>query len=521
MTVQSITTLKSYFETGDYPTQSQFGDFIDTLNSASLYYNAEVYGLSTSNSAAANKTALQAAIDAAEAAGGGMVVIPIVGTINLDNSSSPITIQSTGVSIVGVGRTTRLAFNTSGNDGIVIGNISSSVFRCAVRNLRITGCNNAVYLGYNTAQCYVDDLYISSCAVGVLVQGDYTQNPILDSINHHITRIEGEGITSRIIKLYMCGDIYIKDVQSPSPGASAFGLLIESGTTAVYAQNCNFTSCKGGVIIRDNLGISPNPTSLPTTPRQMYFYNMQGDGCSDFGIQIENGYQINFVDSWASGCTGGDGWVIGNSSDSIQQIALIGCRALGNYKNGFKWVSGNTRLDSQMIGCHALSNGTSGAGTYDGIAIEATNAGLIIDGCNSFNDTVQGLNNVQRYGIYVNAGAITNVVISNCNLNGANGNLSGAISYNSTSHTGNTFTNNIGFNTAAYAVSPSMPSSTTVFTNPYARPFLVYVNGGTVSAIKVDTITIAIATGAVFYLGAVHTVSITYSVTPNWSWVGM
>lgn len=45
MTIQTIATIKSYFETGDRPTQAEFGDLIDTLSSSTIQsYTAPVSG---------------------------------------------------------------------------------------------------------------------------------------------------------------------------------------------------------------------------------------------------------------------------------------------------------------------------------------------------------------------------------------------------------------------------------------------------------------------------------------------
>lgn len=53
MSVVSIATLKSYFETGDFPTQSQFEDLIDTLQAAG---SNQIYSASLDLTAAQIKT---------------------------------------------------------------------------------------------------------------------------------------------------------------------------------------------------------------------------------------------------------------------------------------------------------------------------------------------------------------------------------------------------------------------------------------------------------------------------------
>lgn len=62
MTVENKTTLKSYFETGDKPTQSQFGNLIDTVFGQG-FINMETYGVSAGSSD--NRAAIKAAISGA------------------------------------------------------------------------------------------------------------------------------------------------------------------------------------------------------------------------------------------------------------------------------------------------------------------------------------------------------------------------------------------------------------------------------------------------------------------------
>lgn len=487
----------------------------------SLVFDVMIYG-ATGDGSTDDTAAIQSAIDAAEAAGGGRVWFPVPSVSY--KISSTLTVQDYGVVLEGASRASVLAPTSTNFDAIKIGGIASDVFRCGVKNLSCVSGAYFVHISYHTAQCYVDELYASSGVGAVKIQGDYTANPIKDAINHHIGRIEGENCSGKIVYLYMCGDVYIDDIQTPSPQSTAYGLVIDSGVTAVYASKVNATGCKGGIRIFDNGGISPNPTSLPTTPRQLYFYNVQGDTCIDFGVEVQKGYQINFVDSWGSGCTGGSGWVFGDGThDYIQQIGLFGCRALGNANHGFHWKAGNTRMSGQMIGCHGLSNGTAASNTYDGVRVDGANDGIIIQGGNYFNDTTQGLSNVQKYGINFASGAITRINAVGNNLSGANGNLTAGLNYGTSTHTGNYLRDNAGFNDVGFASSPTFPATGVSFSNPYARDMLVYINGGaSVTGVLVDTITISTATNVRFTLGAGHAVKVNYTgATPSWSWIGM
>lgn len=484
--------------------------------SANLIFDIRNYG-AVCDGVTDDTTHIQTAVNLAQSFGGGRVIISGYSKI-----TATITITGSGVEVVGLDRiNTGVVCSSTAVTAFKIGGVSTATFRCKVANMKIASCNIAVYVGYNTAQNYVDDLYITGGVGAVTVQGDYTTNPIKDAINTSIKRVEAENMTGDIFYFYMCGEVYFDGLQTPGAvTATAYGMVIDSGVTAVYGSHANFTGCKGGLLINDGTGISPNPTSLPTRPRQMYFYQVQGDTCHDFGIQVQRGYQIEFVDCWGSGSTNGPGWAIGDGSNNISQISLLGCRALGNNQDGFRWVTGATDLNSQMIGCHALSNGTNGAGQYDGIAVQPSVSGLVISGCNSFNDTAQGLNNTQRYGLNLVSGAITGVVATGNNFAGGNGNFTGAVNYG-TSSSDNQLTSNQGFNDVGFAATATIPASGTAFVNPYGRPMWLSLTGGTTTAIELDGITVGTTTPYSLYVGAGHSVTIVWSVKPSGSWVGL
>lgn len=347
-------------------------------------------------------TSIQNAINSLSSTGG-IVYFP---PGNYYHTSS-FTIASYAIELRGAGKSSvLLGSGTRSINAIVIGEQSSSVFRCAVKDLALSNHAVGIFIGYNTAQCMAEDVYITNVNTGITIQGDYTVNPIRDSINHYIRNIEIEALHTDGIYAYMCGDIRIDSITTPSPNSNVntYGLKIDSGTTAIYATKINTTGCDIGIHIVDASGLGSNPTGLPTKPRQSYFDQCLGDSSRTAGIQLEQCYQMKFVNCWASGATAGCGWVIGDGSTGVEELTLIAPWAMGNNQHGLKIVSGTTNSYSSIIGGNFVSNGTGASNTYNGIEIEANVQHFIISGNKCYSTSRQGLNNVQKYGINVETG---------------------------------------------------------------------------------------------------------------------
>lgn len=132
MTVQTAATLKTYFEAGDKPTQSNYEDLIDTVYGKGVVY-AAAYGVSASASAADNLTALQAALDYASNNGYPIVVLP-TGTFNIGGA---IQIKDAGglVGMPGFGTVLNFSGTDPGADGAV--QVWGGTFRSGTSNALI------------------------------------------------------------------------------------------------------------------------------------------------------------------------------------------------------------------------------------------------------------------------------------------------------------------------------------------------------------------------------------------------
>jgi len=68
--------------------------------------------------------------------------------------------------------------------------------------------------------------------------------------------------------------------------------------------------------------------------------------------------------------------------------------------------------------------------------------------------------------------------------------------------------------------SPAMPASGVTVTNNYGCAARVFINGGTISLISINSIASGFTTGAMLMLLPGESLSITYSVAPSWNWIG-
>ena len=67
---------------------------------------------------------------------------------------------------------------------------------------------------------------------------------------------------------------------------------------------------------------------------------------------------------------------------------------------------------------------------------------------------------------------------------------------------------------------PTVPPSTVALLNPFANDAMIYVSGGTVTAIAINGVNTGLMSGS-FFLGAFYSIAITYSVAPTWVWIEM
>lgn len=69
-----------------------------------------------------------------------------------------------------------------------------------------------------------------------------------------------------------------------------------------------------------------------------------------------------------------------------------------------------------------------------------------------------------------------------------------------------------------WAGKPAVPATTVEVANTSGHPMFVEITGGTVTAVKVDGVTIGARTSGMFYVRPDSTISWTGSAAPTWQW---
>lgn len=72
--------------------------------------------------------------------------------------------------------------------------------------------------------------------------------------------------------------------------------------------------------------------------------------------------------------------------------------------------------------------------------------------------------------------------------------------------------------TGDYASKPAVPATTVPVKNESGRTMWVEITGGTVTAVKVDNVTIGSRTSGMFLVRPGSSISITHSAAPTWQW---
>ena len=368
-------------------------------------FNVRDYG-AVGDGVTDDTAAIQTAINAAGAVGGGIVYFPL-GTYLI---SSALVINVSNIQVEGSGSSAAIKTNSTTADVFTVGDgitrrdnisvkdisIDSSVTKTAgagihfnlagwsrVNNLRISKMFNGIHVEGNSVALWIGDTDIRSTTaatgVGILIEGgnDHYLNTIL--------------------------------IDNPSGSKPLAGIRITQ-SQATWIQNCSVLNCVIG------LSIDPGAGQIITW---LFIINSAFDNCGDDGIRLNAGTATSsirgctFTACWSS-TNGGRGFLTtGVAGGVIDGVFVSAHRSYNNATDGYLFTFGeNIQLDH----CQAAGNSTATPGSVHGITIAANISEFAIRGCRSGESA--GFGTTQAFGVVINAGTGDNYQVIGNDLRG-------------------------------------------------------------------------------------------------------
>src|SRR6202162_3594867 len=256
------------------------------------------------------------------------------------------------------------------------------------------------------------------------------------------------------------------------------------------------------------VGLYFNASSRSLT--NIYAVNLTLDGFSNRGMLFSGSHTISNVSILGGAITGYHGQAgaagieFDNTTSGIVAVGFSGVIISGatNFGLWYRTPSTGARVNFSDNICLNNGDGATGYGIF------MSGYGLTLEGNNCF-DSGTGVQS-QNYGIG-STGTVTGALITNNNVNG---NVTAAMIVSGTTFSGTSqIMNNPGYN-------PLGPSAITVGASPFTytagvSPEIVYISGGTLSAVKLGGTTVATSSPAQVALAPNQAVQITYSVAPT------
>jgi hypothetical protein len=308
--------------------------------------------------------------------------------------------------------------------------------------------------------------------------------------------------------------IYVRGVNvptHPNTMTTAAGLTAIYGVTG-YWDTCQVTNC---LFERFDtfLGLVPGANS---SYQNFWFVNTVADYCKSYGVYLEatptgsvistiNFDATSWISTWESAA-----FYMKNSSGYLDNCKIMADVPLaGTYA---VYYDVNNATNNKFISMSV--NGTNQVGSVSSALNFVSGAtGFEVASCTGNNDVSYGWSR-PVYGLYVGANC-NFYTVTDCAFYGATGGYQ--IITNTISSRDRRINGNINATsyspTAPAAISP--PSSTVALENltPFSVNYSIY--GGTVTAVAVNAVTISNNVPATVSLAPGDTITLTYSVTPN------
>lgn len=335
-----------------------------------------------------------------------------------------------------------------------------------LENLNFIGCsqNFQIDRGYFHSISHIlsegsSTLAAGAATIGSTVDSDYCFN---SNISDYILVNQGSG--GPPVGLYMrrANDFELTDIQAYGVTGCDV-LIIENDAQAVKVKGLNCAAVQSGVLLRQGTGVAVTPTYTSIADSHI-------DQPEAFGIQANGTFFTTITDVM----------VTANASyEGIPAFSL------------------NNDYGSTIDTCVAQGFSASGGAL---VQLSASNQANIVNNTSSGNYAGVGF-----------ANSPTNVSVKNNQFTSPTTPISG-----SPAGVGNVISGNAGIGSSLLSV--PMVASGQSQVNSFGYNCMVYVTGGTISAIAINGTNLALVTGA-FKVNVGDSISITYSSAPAWNWV--
>jgi hypothetical protein len=463
-----------------------------------------------------NTAAINAAIAAAAANGGGIVYIP-PGTFTITGAITPIT--KNGIYIKGSGQFATILkptsdtanFLTVGDEALGTAGVVKGV---GISDLSIQH-NSTRSAGYtikavNAQHVYFKDLYISNAFTMFQLGSATDTNSIWTVIEDVIGNCTGSGIGVNI--LGGSNGIHLINLQINNENLGT-ALNITTGTNGMdtlYMDNCLFQRFAYGILATGSSG----------TVQNAYFTNCIFDGIDNGSLVISPTATGVVTRFHFSNC-----WFTSDLNDAVVISAANAGNTDGIYFSQCRWItvknrgvvinSGNA-INLKFSDCIISNCSTAGSGLYPAVQTAAGCKKFYFTGCVIGNEGKTTTN--QSYAFFLGADNDLYEIV-NCVLLE---NVTGAISdAGGTTFTKKLIKDNLGYNPTGNVAAPSVPASTVVQKNNFSFPVQVMIYGGTVTGIAKNGVNISGMTNGSPTLSPGETITLTYSVVPVWTWFGI
>lgn len=448
------------------------------LKTVPYVFNVKGYG-AQGNGQNDDIQAIQDAVDAASAIGGGQVFLP-----NGTYLVSKKIVMKPGVTLNGSSMNATIIKLKDNSNTSVIEAVSAN--HVEIWNLTVNA-NKANQTAGHGIFMHTVDAVVSDVKV-------------IDSKEQGI--VAWENVTGNITRCIVTG-------------AGKCGIRSVFGNSSLSITECDVSYCfESGILLENAKGSQIHNCKT---------HHNTADGENSNGISIQSD-EVRVIS-----CESYSNFNAGIYSTN-SKTTVIGCHSHHNMLGYDIYAGSAKRTDFVTIGNTFKYNSSKGHSAYwadniissGNIISDNTDHGVEFDSCQHVIFTENEVYFNSQYGVNVRSSVPTfkcNDMLITSNDLSRNG--SGAVRLEAGNDRYIHAKGNVGQSPIGYIGSPpAMPATGVQLVNPYGYDIRLFITGGTVSAIKINGNTVGITSGMV-YLAATEAISIDYSAAPTWRWFGM